>query len=52
MADKKISIEALVVLKTQAGKRVEIGETTEVSQASANVLVKNKQAKLVDSSKG
>lgn len=47
MADKTVTIRALVPLRATSGKRVDIGSTTEVSEAAAQVLVKNKQAELV-----
>lgn len=44
---KKVTVKALVVLRAEEGKKVEIGGTTEVLQTTADILVKNKQAELV-----
>lgn len=44
----KVSIKALVVLRGEDGKKVPIGGTTEVLKSTADILVKNKQAELVN----
>ena len=49
MANQKdVKVKALVVLRDKNFKRVEVGETLEVSDETATLLVKNKQAELVN----
>ncbi|MGE4510641.1 MAG: hypothetical protein AB7D43_06040 [Sulfurimonadaceae bacterium] len=47
MAEKLVEVEALTVLRGADGKPVPIGKTCDVTEATAKILVKNKQAKLV-----
>jgi len=48
MADeKRVKIKALVVLRGEDNKKVEIGGTTEVLESTSKILIKNKQAELV-----
>lgn len=47
MAEKTVKVKALVVLRGSDGKPVAIGKTCDVTEAAAQVLVKNKQAELV-----
>ncbi|WP_455756476.1 hypothetical protein [Sulfurimonas sp.] len=44
---RKVEVEALEVLRGEDGKLVQVGKTTEVSKEAADILVANKQAKLV-----
>lgn len=45
--ETKVTVKALVALRARGGKKIPVGKTTEVTQAVADILVKNKQAELV-----
>lgn len=47
MTQKRVKIEALVVLRAEDGKPVQVGATTEVLESTATILVNKKKAKLV-----
>lgn len=48
MAEQKVTVKALCVLRDAKGKKVQIGRTLEVLKSTADILVKNKQAELVE----
>ena len=45
---EKVKVKALVVLRDENFKRVEVGGTLDVSQSIATLLVEKKQAELVE----
>jgi len=47
MAEKKVTVKALKELRAEDGKKVIVGETTEVLESTAKILVANKSAELV-----
>lgn len=47
MSEKLVKVKALVVLRGDGGKRVAVGQTCQVGESAAAILVKNKQAELV-----
>jgi len=48
MAEQKVTVKALKPLRDEKGKRVPIGKTVELLESTATILVKNKQAELVN----
>lgn len=47
MAEKRVKIEALTVLRAEDGKPIPVGGSTEVLESTATILVNKKKAKLV-----
>jgi len=45
---EKVKVKALVVLRDENFKRVEVGGTLDVPQSIATLLVENRQAELVE----
>jgi hypothetical protein len=47
MAEKTVTVRALEVLRAADGKKVPIGETTDVPESTAKILIAKKRAELV-----
>ena len=47
MAEKTVTVKALKELRAEDGKKVPIGQTTEVLESTSKILITNKSAELV-----